>query len=468
MPEPRSVHIIGAGVTGLTCAYMLEQHAAAHCVQLRISISERSDRTGGKIATHTIPTAHGPLRIEAAADAMLHTKPWAIDLARELGLAAECITTNAERRLLTLWDGKRRITFPPGMHLLVPRDIRAFLRSPLLSLPGKIRNLCEPWFPARQSHDDESLADFVRRRFGHETLDILATTLMAGIYSTDPEHLSMQAAFPQFVALERTHGHISPAIRASAAPTATSSTSPFTSFRTGMQTFVDTLADAIRTPIALGTTVHSLNATTDGIQLELSTGRATSDAVVLCLPAAAAAAITQRYHPETSNRLRQFRTRDSGSITLVYHAAPALDAFPGYGVLIPRTAQRPFSAITLSAVKFTDRAPAPFHLVRLFFGPGELFDGPDEYIEAAACDLIRVVFGHDVPPDSTHITRWPSGAPQYDVHHRDRVAAVRAAAPAGVFFAGSPFDGVGIPDCVHSAQQTATAVIETLWKGEKP
>ncbi len=464
MASTHTVHIIGAGITGLACAWYLERLAAAHQTSLSVVIIEASARIGGKIGTQTIATSDGAVLIESGPDAMLHTKPWAVDLAEALGIDDTFITTNPDRRRLSLWNGDRLVPMPTGMHLIVPLRLWPFLTSPIMSLRGKLRNLIEPWIPGKSAPGDESMAHFVRRRFGAETLDVLGIPLMAGIYSADAEHLSMQATFPQFLHLEQRHGNLSPALRNATPPTATSAKSPFYSFTTGMQTMVDALQQQLRAVIRLHTHVERIRASDANVTLTIGTEEATSDAVVVTIPANRAALIFADAHPDIAQLLDRITYQDSGTISLVYATSAHLDEFPGYGVLIPKRHGIPFSAITISTIKFTHRAPAPMHVVRLFFGSGALFSCTDEVVVAQASAAVATILGiHDVPT-KTQVVRWPHGAPQYPVGHLASCQTIRDTAPPRVFFAGSSFDGVGIPDCVRQAQTTAQAVFASLPK----
>jgi protoporphyrinogen oxidase len=51
--------------------------------------------------------------------------------------------------------------------------------------------------------NDESLASFVRRRLGEEALARMAQPMVGGIYTADPETLSLRATLPRFLDMEQ-------------------------------------------------------------------------------------------------------------------------------------------------------------------------------------------------------------------------------------------------------------------------
>src|SRR5579859_4422049 len=199
------IAIIGGGITGLSAAYALERAAAASGLSITSTLIEASPRWGGKIRSERIAD-HGGLLIEAGPDSFVPHKPWATDLARTLGLGDQIMGSNPAYRTTFVLRNGRPCPMPQGLQLLIPTRIRPFLASALFSPAGKLRMLCERWIPARSAADDESLASFVRRRFGTEALDRIGEPLLAGIHSNDPEQQSLQATFPRFMTLERQYG----------------------------------------------------------------------------------------------------------------------------------------------------------------------------------------------------------------------------------------------------------------------
>ena len=196
----RRVAVIGGGITGLAAA----QRLVSSCDDIEVVIFEASRRLGGIIRTEV---ADGFL-MELGPDSFITNKPAAIQLCEEIGFSNQLIATDARyRRSLVLRNGKP-LQVPDGFMLMAPAKPMAILTTPILSLFGKLRLLGESLISRRISDDDESLGSFVRRRFGQQALERLVQPLVAGIYTADPEMLSLKATMPRFLEMERTHGSV--------------------------------------------------------------------------------------------------------------------------------------------------------------------------------------------------------------------------------------------------------------------
>src|SRR5262249_12410753 len=256
----KDVAVIGAGITGLSAAYRLGELAASRELPLQVRVLERGDRVGGELET----IRGDGFVIETGAESFLSEKPCGRELARRLGLDGELITTRDEYRKTFVVSSGKLVEIPAGFSLLAPAHLGPVLRSQLFSPWGKLRIAMEPYIPVRRGGVDESLASFVRRRLGREVLDRLAQALAGGIYTADPERLSIAATMPQFIEMERRHGSIRRGLRA--AERARSSRtevsgarwSLFQSFRTGMGALVETLAAKLGGSIRRGAGVSRI------------------------------------------------------------------------------------------------------------------------------------------------------------------------------------------------------------------
>ena len=188
--------VVGAGIGGLSAAWFLKRKGA------EVTVLEASDRPGGCIRTRK----QDGFLLEEGPDSFLTAKPHATALAKELGL--EPVGTNPSfRRSFILGYGKL-VPVPEGFYLLAPSSLGALARAPVFSWPGKFRMALEPFIPAHRDGADESLASFVRRRLGREALERFAQPMVGGIYTADPEKLSLKATMPQFLDMEREHGSV--------------------------------------------------------------------------------------------------------------------------------------------------------------------------------------------------------------------------------------------------------------------
>ncbi|HEV7860202.1 MAG TPA: protoporphyrinogen oxidase, partial [Pyrinomonadaceae bacterium] len=200
----RRVVVIGGGISGLAAAHHLLESSRATNGKLELLLLEASPRLGGVIHTHR---REGFL-LEAGPDTFISEKPEAVSLAQRIGLASRLIETNVEHRRSFIVRGSRLHPVPEGFQLLAPSRLWPFATTTIFSWSGKARMALDLLLPKRagaNGSDDESLAQFVRRRLGREALERMAQPMVGGIYTADPEQLSLRATMPRFLEMERQH-----------------------------------------------------------------------------------------------------------------------------------------------------------------------------------------------------------------------------------------------------------------------
>ncbi|MEA2595193.1 MAG: protoporphyrinogen/coproporphyrinogen oxidase [Thermomicrobiales bacterium] len=471
--EQVDVAIVGGGIAGLCAAYRLRERAP----ELSCVLLEASVRLGGKVLTETIELESGRFVVEAGPDAFLAQKPWARQLAEELGLADQIIPINAVPQPVSVLKRGRPVALPAGVSLLAPTRTWPFLRSPLLSPQGKARVALDLVLPATGGNADESLAEFVRRRLGVEALDWIAEPLMAGIYNAEPEQLSLLATFPTFRQLERDHRSLIRGSRATARGMQGKPKGPaFLSLRGGMQELTDALVAKTAGMARCHTPVERVTRRAEGAFALLFADRPpiVAQALLMTVPAAEAARLLEPMALQATRELTGLRTVGAGAMTLAYRTKEVKRPLPGYGLVVPRRERRPINAITVASRKFDGRAPEGWELLRVFFGGARspetmLLD--EERLIAVVGAQLREILGIEAQPAFHRVYRWSSGSPQYDVGHLGRVAAIEDALPPGLSIAGGAYHGVGIPDIVRSMAATVDRIIiesSTKRRGETP
>lgn len=470
---PLRVAILGGGITGLSVAWYLQQQSGSR--PIHYTVLEKSARWGGKVATETI-SGYGeqPFVVEVGPDSFLTQKPWALQLARELGLGDRLLPTNDHLRKTFVLNRGKMTPLPDGVMLIVPTKIMPFATSPLFSIPGKLRMALEPFIPAKRDGQDETLSEFVGRRLGREAVDKLAEPLLAGIFNADAERQSILATFPRFREMEAKHGSLVKGMLAArkqrAVPPPSANGGPpkapvstFMSLRGGVQELTDTLVDRLTGDLRLQTGVSALTRLADGgYTLQLDDGSALSaDVVILALPAGPAAHLLQPLAPQAAALLGDLRYVSTGTISLAFRRDEVAHPLDGFGVVIPRSEGRPINAITWTSTKFHHRVPEGYVMVRVFFGGSrspESMELSDLDLEKLARAQLAEIMGIRATPTLHRIYRWTDAQPQYDVGHLQRVGQIEAALPADLFLTGSPYRGVGLPDCVRQAKETAQKV----------
>jgi protoporphyrinogen/coproporphyrinogen III oxidase len=489
-PKPtRRVAVIGGGITGLAAA----QRLVASGENIEVVILEASRRLGGIIRTEV---AHGFL-MELGPDSFITNKPAAIQLCEEIGFSKQLIPTDSRyRRSLVLRNGKP-MPIPDGFMLMVPAKPSAILMTPILSLAGKLRLLSEALIFRRPNDDDESLGSFVRRRFGQQALERLVQPLVGGIYTADPELLSLKATMPRFLEMERSHGSV---IRATLAEQkqdrnrsskrvsndeSSGSGARYGLFATaagGLSDLVAAIEQALRksgrVAVHLGTVVTSVERTSDDDQQ--SPGRPPwvvcsrdqqpmdFDSVIVTLPTYAAANILQRaVSAELLTSLNAIKYASSAIVVSGHQVSDFNHPMDAFGLVVPAIEQRKVLAVSFSSRKFPGRAPDGQILLRTFVGGAmqpELLANDSDTIQGFVNAELRSIFGMKAEPMFSEVISYNNAMPQYHVGHLDRVATIESLLKqhAGLHLAGSAYHGVGIPDSIASGQAAADRVATAM------
>jgi len=491
--KPFQVAVVGGGISGLSAAWYVEKQAAAQGIPVVCSVYESADRWGGRILTDVVEHEEGRFVVEGGPDSFLTgQKPWAVDLAVELGLADRLLGTNdAARKVYVLSKGKP-VRLPDGVFLLIPTKFKPFLLSQLISPLGKLRMGLELFIPPRKGTKDETLGDFVSRRLGSEALDKIAEPLLSGIYNAEAQRQSLLATFPRFRETELACGSLIRGMLAGKAqarrsartggspsaagvlPPAGRPTSMFVSFAAGTEEIVTGLTRSLGARLRVGVAARGFRPVAgQGYLLEVSGqegGRPVdevvrADAVILAVPAYDAAGLLASVCAEAAGILRTVRYVSTGTMSLAYRREASAQRLGGFGVLVPRSEKRPLNAVTWSSTKFDHRAPEGHSLLRVFFGgsrsPASMQLDDVELLGVVKKEL-RSIMGVTEEPLFHRVYRWDRANPQYDVEHLTRVEAVERILPPGIWVTGSPYRGVGLPDCVHQGRMTAEKVVERL------
>lgn len=471
----RRIAVVGGGISGLAAAHRLVENSLQYGVAVELVLLEASSRLGGAFGTQQI----GDYTIETGADSFITNKPWAVDLAKRLGIHDQLISPNPEfQRSLILHRGKTVVT-PVGFNLLAPSRVWPMLTTPLLSPWGKLRMALEYLIPAREGTDDESLAAFVRRRFGQEMLDRIVQPMVGGIYTSDPEQLSLQATLSRFAELEREYGSLIKGLRRSARKESQSKSASgaryglFATPEKGMSEFFIALEAAIKehVEIRLNTPVASAVAGDSGWKIVLESGEALDvDGVVMALPAYRSAELIESSSPRLSELLHQIDYASSAIVVSGHRLEDVEHPLNAFGLVIPHRERRRILAVSFLSRKFPQRAPAGCVILRTFVGgamqPEEIDRSDEEIIQTVRAEL-REILGVGGEPDFVELVRYPRAMPQYTVGHVGRVGQIQELARKfpNLGLAGNAYAGVGVPDCIHSGEKAAEAVWDFVITG---
>ena len=471
MTQSRStLAVIGGGITGLAAAYRLTQAARQHPLEVRLC--EASGRPGGVVRTDQ---TDGFL-LEGGPDSFITEKPWALHLAKELGLNPRLIGTNPHHRQAFIARQGRLLPIPQGFHLISPSRFWPFLTSPIFSWPGKLRMGLELLIPSKKTAEDETVGAFVRRRFGREAVDRMAQPMVGGIYTADVNQLSLQATMPQFLQMEKQYGSLIRALRRRQKKPAGESSAGarydlFGSFDRGMQVLVDALQGALPAgTLRLDSPVQRIqpDPTANRWIIHLRNhARMETEGVCVALPAPQAARILEEDFPGLAGELRSISYAGSATVNLTYARSEVPHSLAGFGLVVPPAEGRSILACTFSSVKFPGRAPEGKALLRAFLGGAlqpEMADQDDQAMLQAVREDLRFLLGITRAPAHVSIRRYADSMPQYAVGHLDRVSRIERILEQskGLALAGNAYRGVGIPDCIHSAELAADSLLANI------
>ena len=459
--------VIGGGITGLAAAHRAVELARERGAALDLTLIEARERLGGTIASERVDG----FLVEAGPDSFLSEKPWALALCRRLGVEDRLVRTDDRFRKVFVWFGGRLHPLPDGFQLLAPTAMRPFVTSSLFSLPGKLRMALDLVLP-RGHADDESLGAFVRRRLGVEALERVAQPLVAGIYTADPDDLSLAATMPRFLEVERRDRSIILGLRRALARTPLPGTSGarwslFVTFADGMEELVSTLAARLPPGAAvLKQRVSALAREGERWRVRTAEGGAfDAERVIVATEAHATARLVRYLDPSLANLLGEIPYSSAATISLGYRRADVPHPLDGFGFVVPRSEGKALLAGTFSSVKYPGRAPAGHVLLRCFLGGtlnAAVLSEDDGALATRARAELREALGITAEPVLTRLHRWPASMPQYRVGHLARAEAIEHAAAAlpGLALAGAAYRGVGIADCVRSGEAAAERVVQ--------
>ena len=425
MPD---VIIIGAGISGLSCAWTLKK------LGIEAEIVEAASRAGGVIQTENI----NGYRIETGPNSFQASPPM-FDLIDELGLSEDLLAPDPHAARFVYLNGRLR-KFPFGP----------------LSFGGMLRILVEPLVRSK-SPKNESVGQFFRRRFGRQVHDHLVAPLLTGMYAADTERLSMAAVFPRMVEMEREYGSLAGAMlrslthrSAAASPSRPRPRGTIFSFENGMETLPARLASNLT--IRYGIT-------------DARPGNAR--ATVLAVPAYQASSILQQQYPAAARVLGniQYAPMVIAAASLPEHSFK--EPLRGFGFLAPRNQGVHLLGTLFSSSLFTGRAPEGQVLLTSFIGGSfepDAMEWPDARVWETVCSELKQILGTSMLPEPIALYRRRHAIPQYGIGHEgwvEQLGDELKNAP-GLFIASNYIQGVSVPACIEHGARTAQTVAEYL------
>ena len=470
-PSPQPAIVIGGGISGLACAFRLQQSG------ISVRLLEAGSRPGGMIATQE----KDGFRFELGPQSFLATEA-ILPLIETLGLKDQVLRTN---------PCAPRYIFIRGRLVAAPLSPPALLTTPLFGARTKWRLLTEIFRHTRPPEGDETIAAFMRRKFGEDLLNHLVAPFVSGIYAGDPERLSLRAAFPKLREFEEQYGSVlrgmmksrptkrapRPKARGRFYDAGGEKVAGLCSFRDGMHTLPGALAARLGGSLRLESSAMALRQSKANgkpwFELDVQRGDQSetlaASVVVIATPANVASQILQRLSEEFPPLLSRIPYAPVAVLSAGYRRTQFRRPPYGFGFLVPRGEGLYVLGTVFSSSLFPGRAPERMISFASFAGGATDPDfcrlPEDEITEMISADVARVL-GITGRPVTTHLERLSRALPQYNLGHTQAVRSLEAltATFPGLFLTGNYLAGPSIGSCVEQANRTADAARAYLSK----
>jgi oxygen-dependent protoporphyrinogen oxidase len=455
MAQPNHAIVIGAGISGLACAYRLKQ------LGIGVTLLEAQERAGGLIGTvkkDGFLFESGPQSFQGT-DSLLH-------LIRELGIEGELQQADPRASRYILRDGRLQ---------KIPMSPQGLLASSLLNPKSRWKIASEPFRRTAPPGKEESVADFVRRKFGHEILEYLVAPFVSGVYAGDPEKLSLRAAFPTLEEWERQYGSVvRGAMKSRPAKGERKGPPPLCSFRNGLATLMQALRQDLGEAFRERAAVNGIGraAASDNKYEVLFTRNSvaktiSASAVVIATPAYTASHLVEAMSASMSQALSGIAYAPVAVVATGYHVQQIGVPLDGFGFLVPRSEKVRILGTVWNSSLFPGRAPEGFTVLTSFIGGAtdlEIIEKSDSEIATIVGGDNARILGIEGPPVAQAVWKYTKALPQYNLGHGHIIEAARDAERAlpGLFLAGNYLDGPAISKCVEQGFRTAESASSYL------
>lgn len=441
------IAIVGGGISGLATAFYIRQKNS----EVSISLFEKDNQIGGKMKTKEVKG----FLFEEGSNGFLSNKPDTLDLVKSSGCDDLLMRSDDNARV--------RFIYKDALHKL-PESPMAFLKSPLLTCNGKIRVASEFFRAPKTDEKDETLQSFGYRRVGKEMTDTFLDAMVAGIFASAPDKISVKSAFPAVVKLEHEYGGLFKGMLAKKKKEAGPG-GVLMSFKGGVSSFINRLATSANIEIKTSLHVKKIDKKDDKYSLHVNGKEEIFDKVILATPAYESANILEEIDKELSAMLNSI---EYSPISIVGLGCNELSHdLKGFGLLTTTSANKEILGVLWDSSIFSDRAPNGKKSLRVMIGgqrnPELALKSDDELLKIAICG-VKETMSIDATVDVSYVKRYERGIPNYRVGHLESMSKLfgKLKKHNGLYLSSNAYFGVGLNDCVGNSKRMAEQILREM------
>ena len=451
--------IIGAGLTGLTTAYLLARKGR------ELMVVEQMDKVGGQIQTHR----EGGFVFESGPNTGTISNPEVAELMADLEQ-----TSGGKCRLETVPDAsKRRLIWKGNRFHDLPSGLISAVTTPLFTFSDKLRILGEPW-RKKGDNPDESVGSLARRRLGKSFVDYAVDPFLSGVYAGNPDTLITRYALPKLYNLEQNYGSfVRGAITKMREPKSDRdrlATKKVFSAVGGLSMITQSIAEYLGPQrFALGVKETKVTPTEDGWRVTYinkvgEEERIDCKQVVTTCGAYELPGMLPFIGDDAMRKLNNLQYAPVVEVGVGVNDALGGD-YKAFGGLVPTCENKRVLGILFPSACFTGRAPEGGALFTYFIGGvrhAELLDKSDseltELVEEHFYSMLK--FPEHIKHDLIRIFRHHYAIPQYQITSGERFEAIEQIQKQypGLTIAGNLRDGIGMAHRIKQATDIANQI----------
>jgi oxygen-dependent protoporphyrinogen oxidase len=430
--------VIGAGISGLSCAYLLQKEG------FEVTVLEKENYSGGKIRT----IKENGYLVEAGPNGFLYNEN-TMKFIKQTGFSHNLIEAKQSSNRKFIYDGRL---------YEIPQKQQKMLFDNFLSIKSKLALLKEPF--VKPNPDDETVAEFVIRRLGKEFLDKLIGPMSLGIYAANPYTMSITSNFKRIKEIELRYNSLIRGLvklmsqkKANASSASGQFSKQLYSFKYGMQSFTDYLSQSLN--VLNGYDVVSIEKTSKYI-IYTDSCKFDADIVVFAVPSFEVAKIIENLDNQLPHYLLSIPYSPIVLVALAFSQKFANSTVDSYGYLFDLNKINSAIGVLFDSSIFDYRSNDNRFLVRMFLGGAlrqkVIQKNNLELLQGAIAELQRSakIFA---PFEYYKIIKYTKAIPQYLMNHKEIINIIQTfeSKNPGIYFAGNAFYGVGFNDCISNS-----------------